>query len=177
MRRSSVWIVAIVVVMILGICIAKYNGLAVHDQALENAWTPLINVLQPRYDAVPKYVNEVILYTSQEDSATKELSAAYREFKDTTSYDDQIRTASKIEGALSVSIIEAGQRYPGITSHYQFMNLEGDFKKSSQQMQPLVAAYNSEVDKYNTYVRMFPNSIVAMILGFPSKAPYFMREN
>jgi LemA protein len=176
MKRSTIWILAIVVAMLAGLCIVKYNALATNDQALENAWAPLQNILRPRYDAVPKYVNEVILYTGKGDSTTKSLSETYKEFQEARNYEDQIRSANRIEEALSVSIIEAGQRYPGIASHYQFMNLKAGFQASSVQIQPLADAYNSAVDRYNTYVRKFPNDLVALILGFQSKAPYFMRQ-
>lgn len=176
MKRTTIWIVVIIVVMVLGLCIFKYNTIATKDQSLENAWAPLLNVLQPRYDEVPKFVNEIILYTGKEDDETKKLSSAYKNFKADSGFNGQIEDAGKIESALSKVIIDAGQRYPGITSHYQFINLKEGFQQTTTQMKPLVDAYNKAADDYNTYVRLFPNNFVALIMGFDFKAPYFMRN-
>jgi len=176
MQKTTVWIIIIVVIILLGLCIVKYNTLAGLDEQLESAWTPLTNVLEPRYQQVPKLVNEVILYTGKEDKQTKELADAYKKYSSASGMSGQIEAANKLEAALSNLAIQGGQRYPGITSHYQFQNLMSGFKKSGDQMKGLVTAYNSAVDTYNTYVRKFPNNLVAFLVGFEFKANYFKRS-
>ncbi|MBT3182236.1 MAG: hypothetical protein HN337_07005 [Deltaproteobacteria bacterium] len=175
MNRTIFWVIGIIVAMLVLLCIFKYNSIAELDEGLANAWTPLENVLQPRYDAVPKLVNEVILYTGKEDKETKALADANKDYTSAGGMGAQVKAANKLEAAISDMIIEGGQRYPGISSHYQFMNLKQGFQKTGEQMQQLVKGYNSSVDKYNSYIRKFPNNLIAFLLGFEYRAEYFKR--
>lgn len=173
MNKTVAWIIGIIVVLVIIIFIAKFNKLSVYDEALSNAWTPLGNVLGPRYAEVPKLINEVILYTGKEDAETKDLMQKYREYSVTKGAAEQLETAGLLEEALASFFIQAGQRYPGISSHYQYMNLMQGFQQSASQMGPMVSAFNHEVDKYNSYAREFPNNLVAAFTGFGHEASYF----
>lgn len=173
MNKTTAWVVGIILVLVIVIFIAKFNKLSVYDEALSNAWTPLGNVLGPRYAEVPKLINEVILYTGREDAETKDLMQKYRELTAAKDAPEQLETAGPLEEALADFFIQAGQRYPGISSHYQYMNLMQGFQQSASQMGSLVTAFNQSVDKYNSYAREFPNNIVAAFTGFGHEAKYF----
>ena len=177
MKRSTFWVLAIAVVVLAIMCVSKYNELSVLDEGLEKQWAPLVNVLTPRYTQVPDLVNEVILYNGKKDEVVHNLATAYKHFNESSSISSQVAAANRIEAALSALFIEAGQRYPGIVSHYQFQNLKQVFQTTSADMDGLVNGYNKSVDDFNSYVRQFPNNIVGMLLGFGSSADYFRKEN
>jgi len=176
MNKPIFWVVGIIVIIIVLLCIFKYNNIAALDEGLAKNWTPLESVLEPRYAEVPKLVNEIILYNGNEDKETKALAEAHKVYEAAGSMSAQVKAADKLEAAISGVIIQAGQRYPGIASHYQFINLKQGFEKTSEQMKSLVEGYNDAVDRYNTYIRKFPNNLIAFLLGFEFKAEYFKRS-
>lgn len=176
MNKTAVWIIVIIIVMVVGLCIVKYNKIAALDEGLKKSWTPLSSALEPRYDEIPKLVNEVILYTGKEDSTTKTLADAQKKYAAANGMSARVEAAGEVEAALSNIIIQGGQRYPGIQSHYQFQNLKEGFIKTGDAMKPLINSYNAAVDTYNTYVRKIPNNVVAFLLGFEFEADYFKRE-
>ena len=175
MQKSTVTILIIVAVIIALLCIAKYNKIATLDEAVDKTWAPLESSLQQRYDGVPKLVNEVILYTSHEDSTIKALSAADKKFDSVSSREDKAEAANNVEVNLTKVFIETTQRYPGITSHYQFTALQKNFEMSGKDMQNSMEGYNGAVSAYNTYVRKFPNDLVALLIGFNYREIYFKK--
>lgn len=169
-------IIIIIVVVVALLCILKYNTIAGYDEQVENAWSPLVSALDQRYDGVPKLVNEIILYTQHEDDATRALSQAEKKFDAASGMVAKVEAADDLEAQLSKVYIEAGQRYPGITSHYQFQALKENFEQSGKEMAQSMQGYNKAVEQYNTYARKFPNNLVALIMGFHHSYPYFKRE-
>ncbi len=176
MKGLTSWIIGILVVAVVLLCIYKYNKIVVYDEAVKETWTPLLGQLQQRYDQIPKLVNEIILYTNQEDEQTKSLAAADKKFNSAEGMIDKVKAANAVETALNNIFLQAGQRYPGIESHYQFMELNKGFQTTLQQMEAPMGAYNKMVDRYNTYVREFPGDFVALVLGFHGGYDYFKKE-
>ena len=175
-QKSTVTILIIVAVIIALLCITKYNAISTLDEAVDKSWSPLVSALQQRYDGVPKLVNEVILYTSQDDSTTKALAESDKAFNSAEGREDKVKAANVVEINLSKLFIEATQRYPGITSHYQFTALQKNFQVSGKAMSSAMDGYNDAVSEYNTYVRKLPNDLVAMIIGFNYREIYFKKE-
>jgi LemA protein len=176
MHRLALWLVVIIVALLLIMGIFKYNKMAAYDEGLEKAWNPLLNVLVPRYEEVPPIVDFVVMYNNGGNADTKALTDGYKLFKEAEGFKAKAKAADDLEVKITDFILQAQTKYPGIASHYQFVALQQDFEKSTHDMQPLASAYNDVVVEYNTYVRQFPNNIIAMILGFPSDTTYFGRD-
>jgi LemA protein len=175
LQKNTVTILIIVTVMLALLCITKYNTIATLDEAIDKSWAPLESALQQRYDGVPKLVNEVILYTSTESETSKALAAADKEFDSANGRENKAKAANNVEINLTKEFIEATQRYPGIASHYQFTALQKNFEMSGKDMVGAMGAYNNAVGNYNTYVRKFPNDLVALLIGFNYKEIYFKK--
>ncbi|MFA4875576.1 MAG: LemA family protein [bacterium] len=176
MKGEIKWILTIVIVAVALLCIYKYNQIVKLDELVKDTWTPLSAQLQQRYDEIPKLVNEVILYTSNEDEQTRALAVAQKAFAAASGMKDKVTFANNTETALEQMLLQAGQRYPGIASHYQYMELNQGFQTTKQQLTGPMDVFNKAVEKYNTYTREFPNDIVSVLLGFESKYIYFKKE-
>lgn len=176
MSRTTFWVVLILVAIVLGAAVHEFNTLTKIDERRQAAWTPLENVLKARYDLVPKLVTEIILYTGTEDPETKKLADNRKKFLGADDFPELVATADQLERSITDVFIQIKNRYPGIANSYQFVALNDGFQKSAEEMKPAVNAYNLVVDEYNTNVREFPKDIIAKLLGFEMKAPYFRRE-
>ncbi len=175
--KNSKLIIIVVAVVIAILCITKYNKLAGLDEALDKTWSPLVSALQQRYDGVPKIADEVVLYTGKEDSVTKALIASDKKFDSANGRENKVETANEVEINLTKLFIESTQRYPGISSHYQYTALKKNFEVTSGEMASAMNSYNDAVSAYNTYVRKFPNNLVAVIMGFGYRETYFKKES
>ncbi len=176
MKGTTFWGAVLVVAVLLGVFIYKFNSLSSLDEKRELAWTPLENVLKARYDLVPKLVNVVIMYAGKEDDEMRKLAGLRRQYGETTGFPEVVSAANVLETAIIDMFIQITQRYPGITSNYEYVALQKGFQMTSEQMKPFVESYNSSVDQYNSYARQFPTNLVAALLGFETKAPYFGRQ-
>ena len=173
---SSASIAIIIAIVVVILCIAKYNTLSVNDEAVETAWSPLSSIMQERYDVVPKLVSSVVRYTGKRDEYTKALTNTYNNFNSASGIANKVDAANAIEGAYTKLFIEASQRYPGITSNYQVQAQRKIFDSTEQNLIPAASTYYSAVQKYNSYSRKFPTNVVALLMGFQMRFPYFKRE-
>ena len=174
--KITTLIVILIALIVATVCIVKFNAIIKIDEAVDITWTPLSAQLQQRYDEVPKLVNEVILYTGHEDDLTRTLATAYKNFNATNNMIDKVKAANVLETSIEQLMLQAEQHYPGIRSHFQFMELAKGFTTTEQHMIAPMGAYNIAVEKYNTYVREFPNDIIARIFGYKHANIYFKKE-
>ncbi len=172
MKNYATSIILILIVALL-VGIVLYNKLVSRDETLSKAWTPLQAALQKRYDAVPKLVNEIILYNASEDAQVKALSASYKSFTAAEGMDTQVAAANDLEHRIEQMLLEAATRYPGIEGHFEFQALKRNFLQSTEEMRPAAVAYNKAAEEFNVYVRSFPNDIVAKIVGLKHENFYF----
>jgi len=179
--KKSIWggttTIAIVIIVVVILCISKYNTLSVNDEAVETAWSPLSSVMQERYDVVPKIVSSVVRYTGKRDEYVKKLTSTYNKFKSASGIPDRVEAASDIEGAYTKLFIQASQRYPGINSNYQVQAQRKIFKGTEKRLMSAADGYYGAVQKYNSYSRKFPTNLVALLMGFEMRFPYFKRES
>ena len=173
---SGASIILIVAIIVALLCITKYNKLSVNDEAVETQWSPLSSIMQERYDVVPKLVSSVVRYTGKRDEYTKNLTAAYNNFISASGISDKVNAANVIEGAYTKLFIQASQRYPGITSNYQIQAQKAIFDGTEKNIIPAAQSYYDAVQKYNSYSRKFPTNVVALLMGFEMRYPYFKRE-
>ena len=78
---------------------------------------------------------------------------------------------SQALGRLMVSI----ERYPEVKADKHFMELMTEIEGSENRLATERYAFNEQAKVFNTYIRKFPNNIVAGICGFDKK-PYFSAE-
>lgn len=165
MRNGFLFTVIFIIILVL-IGIVQYNTIASRDEMVTTAWTPLSSALDLRYTAVPSLARSIILYAGREDETTKDLLADQQNYMNAKTVLTKAAAANDIELDLDRIRVEATQLYPGIGSHYQFIQLIQTFEESQKKMEASLAFYNVAIEKYNSYIRKFPNNIIALICGF-----------
>jgi len=168
------WIVGIIVAVVIVYGIVIFNKISVRDEQVATAWTPLSSALDLRYTAVPSLARAIVLYTGKDDETTKDLIKDQKTYMASNTVLNKARAANELELDLTRISVEAGQLYPGIQSHYQFMSLMENLKTSQDKMAPALDAYNAAADSYNSYIRKFPQNVIAKVLGF-GRAAYIKK--
>jgi LemA protein len=85
--------------------------------------------------------------------------------------DEKVELNNKMSKALH-SINVAVENYPDLKANTNFLQLQAALNEIEEQLSAARRAFNAAVNSYNNAVQMFPTNIIALIMGFKSKA-YF----
>ena len=78
---------------------------------------------------------------------------------------------NQVTGALG-RLIAVAESYPDLKANENFKELQAQLEGTENRIATERKKYNEVVKAYNTYIRKFPQSLFANVLGFDKK-PYF----
>ena len=68
------------------------------------------------------------------------------------------------------------ENYPQLKSNENFMRLQDELAGTENRIAVERRRYNDTIQDYNTFIALFPNSLVASIAGFARNDAYFKTE-
>ncbi len=183
MKKKSTWIIiaAIAVIVIWGIKVN--NSMVTMEETVSKAWANVENVYQRRADLIPNLVNTVKGYAQHETSTFEAVVNARAKATSITVNPenmtaDQLKEFQKaqneIGGALG-RLIAVSESYPELKANENFKELQAQLEGTENRIAVERKNFNDEASKFNTYIRKFPQSIIAGMFGFEKK-PYFEAE-
>ena len=183
MKKKSTWIIiaAIAVIVIWGIKVN--NSMVTMEETVSKAWANVENVYQRRADLIPNLVNTVKGYAQHETSTFEAVVNARAKATSITVNPenmtaDQLKEFQKaqneIGGALG-RLIAVSESYPERKAKENFKELQAQLEGTENRIAVERKNFNDEASKFNTYIRKFPQSIIAGMFGFEKK-PYFEAE-
>ena len=182
MKKTGI-IIAIVAVLAITVLwgIRVNNRLVTADEGVQQAWSQVENVYKRRMDLVPQLVATVQGAADYERSVLTEVTNA-RAGVEQTKVDpsqlseEQIKAYQKAQDNLSKAVANTikvtVERYPELTATQGFRDLQTQLEGTENRITVERGKFNEAVQKYNTQLRRFPNSIIAGIAGFEKKG-YF----
>lgn len=182
MKKTGI-IIAIVAVLAIIVLwgIRVNNRLVTADEGVQQAWSQVENVYKRRMDLVPQLVATVQGAADYERSVLTEVTNA-RAGVEQTKVDpsqlseEQIKAYQKAQDNLSKAVANTikvtVERYPELTATQGFRDLQTQLEGTENRITVERGKFNEAVQKYNTQLRRFPNSIIAGIAGFEKKG-YF----
>lgn len=182
MKKTGI-IIAIVAVLAIIVLwgIRVNNRLVTADEGVQQAWSQVENVYKRRMDLVPQLVATVQGAADYERSVLSEVTNA-RAGVEQTKVDpsqlseEQIKAYQKAQDNLSKAVANTikvtVERYPELTATQGFRDLQTQLEGTENRITVERGKFNEAVQKYNTLLRRFPNSIIAGIAGFEKKG-YF----
>jgi len=166
------WIVLGVVVVLLAVFLVSiYNGLVQLRQRVQNAWAQVDVQLKRRYDLIPNLVNTVKGYAQHEKSTLESVTQARNMAMSAQNIKDQVQAENMLSGALK-SLFAVAEAYPDLKANANFLQLQAELSDTESKIAFARQFFNDTVQKFNTKIEVFPNNLVAGILGF-SMADYF----
>ncbi len=159
-----------------------YNTIQQKDEAVKAAWSQVINVYQRRADLVPNLVATVKGYATHEQQVLTEVTEARAKVGSlTVNADDEQSLKNfqaaqgQLQGALS-HLMAVSEAYPDLKANQNFLELQAQLEGTENRISVERQRYIAAVQDYNTYIRSFPQVIVAKIFGYQVK-PNFTVEN
>jgi LemA protein len=169
-------VVLLILAFVLGSAyVGRRNQMAIKREAVNAAWAQVDVVLQRRADLIPNLVQTVKGYAIQEQTVFGDIAAARAALVGAKTPSDKIAANGQLDSALSRLLVIV-ENYPNLKSDQNFMRLQDELAGTENRIAVERKRYNDTIQDYNTYISLFPNSLVASFAGFTRNDAYFKTE-
>ena len=182
MKKSwiIIGVIIIAVLILFRLFVSPYNNMVKMEEGVTSQWAQVENVYQRRADLIPNLVNTVKGYaTFEKETLTQVIEARSRATQVTVNpanlTPEALQQFQQAQGGLSSALsrlMVVVERYPELKANQNFLELQAQLEGSENRIAVERNKFNETVQRYNAYIRSFPNNIVASIFNFEKK-PYF----
>jgi LemA protein len=171
-----VLLVLVVIALILGSSfVSRRNQMAIKREAVNAAWAQVDVVLQRRADLIPNLVETVKGMAVQEQIVFGDIAKARSALLSAHSPAEKIAANGQLDSALGRLLVVV-ENYPQLKSNENFLRLQDELAGTENRIAVERRRYNEVVQDYNTYISLFPNSLVASLAGFARNDAYFKTD-
>ncbi len=175
-KTVAVLMVLVVIALILGSSfISRRNQMTVKRQAVNAAWAQVDVVLQRRADLIPNLVETVKGFAVQEQTVFGEIAKARAAYLSANTPAEKIAANGQLDAALA-KVLVLTENYPQLKSNENFLRLQDELAGTENRIAVERRRYNDAVQDFNTFIALFPNSLVASLGGFARNDAYFKTE-
>ena len=173
-------ILLLVLSMLLSGC--GYNRIQAKDEAVKAGWSEVLNQYKRRADLIPNLVNTVKGYAAHEQQVLTAVTQARAKVGQVKVNADDAASLAQFQaaqGELSSALsrlLVVSENYPQLKADASFLNLQTQLEGTENRITVARGRYIQLVQDYNTYIRSFPQNLVAMVFGYKPK-PNFTVEN
>lgn len=178
MKKLFLYLAGIFLLFTMNSC--GYNTMVTMEEQVTAAWAQVENQYQRRADLIPNLVNTVKGYADfEQETLTQVIEARARATSinvDANELDpenvQQFQQAQEqLSGALSRLLVTV-ERYPDLKANQNFLELQAQLEGTENRIATERMRYNEVVQGYNSYIRQFPQNMIAGWFDFEKKG-YF----
>jgi LemA protein len=114
-------------------------------------------------------------YAAQETTIFTEIAKARSALIGARTPADKIAANGSLDSALS-RLLVITENYPQLKSNENFLRLQDELAGTENRISQERRNYNNSVQDYNTYIQLFPNSLIAGLSGFARNDAYFKAD-
>ena len=177
---KTILIIVGIVIVLAAMFVKPYNTMVQKDEEASKAWANVENAYQRRLDLIPNLVKTVQGAADYEKGTLTEVIEA-RAKATSVQIDPNNLTEEAIakfqaaqdqlSSALSRLMVVV-ERYPELKANQNFLELQAQLEVTENRIAVERGKFNETVNDYNSYIRKFPNNIVAGLFNFDKKG-YF----
>lgn len=159
-----------------------YNQIQQKDEAVNAGWSEVLNQYKRRADLVPNLVNTVKGYAAHEQqvlTAVTEARAKVGSMEVDAGDPASLAQFQQAQGELSSALsrlMVVVENYPDLKADRAFLDLQTQLEGTENRIAVARGRYIQLVQDYNTYVRSFPQNLVAKMFGYGPR-PNFTVDN
>lgn len=172
---TTLIIIAVVAVLIIGFLWATYNGLVTLRNRVDEAWSDITVQLKRRLDLIPNLIETVKGYATHEKSVFEEVTKARANALNAQGVKGTAEAENMFEGALK-SLFAVAENYPDLKANQNFLDLQQQLVDTEDKIQASRRFYNGGVRDLNTKIELFPNNLVAGPFGFKKREFFELEE-
>ncbi len=161
-----------------------YNRLVTAEESVKTAWSQVENVYQRRLDLIPNLVETVKGYAAHESETLEKVIEARSKISQITLSPEILNDPQSLEkfqqmqGELSSALsrlMVISEQYPNLKANENFLALQSQLEGTENRITVERKRYNETAQAFNTLCRVFPNVVLARLMGFQQKA-YFKAD-
>ncbi|HXW61609.1 MAG TPA: LemA family protein [Candidatus Acidoferrales bacterium] len=167
----------LVVVVVLALLVGSYfvstrNQMVIKNETVKSDWAQVDVVLQRRADLIPNLVETVKGFAAQEQTVFDDVAKARTQYMNAQTPADKIAASNQLYG-MEVKVLALAENYPQLKSSENFLRLQDELAGTENRIAVERKRYNDAIQDYNTYIGLFPQTIVAGVSGFKRNDAYF----
>lgn len=162
-----------------------YNQIQINDEAVNAAWSEVLNQYKRRADLIPNLVSvvqgyaahekEVLTKVTEARASVAGLKATPELVNDAEAFAKFQKAQSDLGGALS-RLLVVSENYPQLKADANFRDLQAQVEGTENRITVARNRYIKTVQDYNVSVRTFPNNLTAMVIGAKPKANFAVED-
>jgi len=177
MKKALIVILVIVlaIFVIAGWFIGRYNKIQKEKVSVETAWAQVENVYQTRYDLIPNLVGTVQGAANFEKETLTQVTEARAKMggqvnlppealTDPNAFQAFQANQAGLSSALSRLMVVV-ERYPELKANQNFLQLQAQLEGIENRIRTERMRYNDAAKLYNQLIIVFPNNVIAGMIG------------
>lgn len=141
-----------------------YNRGVCYRNYMQEAFSTMDVYLKKRWDLVPNLLEAVKSYTKHEKTVLTDIADIRSRSYGDLSAKEKINTNLQLGQALSHLWVVA-ENYPDLKANESYMQLMKQMSSVEDDIADARKYYNGTVREYNTFVDLFPTSLIGKIFG------------
>jgi LemA protein len=185
MKKSFVviGIILVVVFFLYRLFAGSYNNMVTKEENVKGKWAQVENQYQQRLDLIPNLVNTVKGAADFEKgtlTAVIEARASATQVKVDPDKltPENIQKFQEAQGQLSTALgrlLVVTENYPNLKANQNFLELQATLEGTERRIAVARKDFNESAQDFNTYIRRFPQTMLAGMYGFSAKG-YFAAD-
>lgn len=180
----TIGIVLVAVFIIYRMFAGSYNNMVQYNEEVVKQWAQVENQYQRRADLIPNLVNTVKGYADfEQETLTQVIEARAKATQVTVDptnlSSEQIMKYQAAQGELSSALgrlMVVVERYPDLKANQNFLELQAQLEGTENRIAVERKKFNDTTRTYNTYIKSFPQTLLAGMFGFSEKTYFEARE-
>jgi LemA protein len=174
---------ALIVFIVISWGVRIYNQIVPMNEQVATQWSNVETQYQRRADLIPNFVNTVKGAAAfEQETLTQVIEARAKATQVTVDPSNitpaQLEQFQAAQGEVSSALARlmvVVERYPELKATQNFRDLQVELEGTENRISVARNTFNDAARVYNTFIRQFPNNIIASFTKFNAR-PYFEAE-
>ena len=160
-----------VLILFALVFIGLFNSLSKQKVTVDEASADIETFLKQRYDMIPNLVNIVKGYAKHEQETFEKVTEMRTKAMNAGSFEEKAKLEDELSKGIA-KIFAVAESYPELKANQNFLDLQNTLKALEDDIQKARRFYNGTVRDFNAKIVVFPNNLIANVLGFKA-LPFF----
>lgn len=158
-------VIGIIILAVLAFVWFLYNSIITAKLRISEALSQIDVQLKRRTDLIPNLVETVKGYAKHEKELFEKVTKERSNLVSAQGTEQKAKINNQLSDTLK-SIFAVAEAYPELKANENFLQLQEEVSDTENKIAYARQFYNSNVLDYNTKLGVFPNVLIAGLLGF-----------
>lgn len=164
-----IYITIIIIILLISYGVFTYNSIVKLNNNVKEAFSTMDVYLKKRWDLIPNIIESIKEYAKHETEVLNNITKLRNSGYNALSNEQKIKKMSMLNIEINKFMLIA-ENYPELKASNNFKDLNKNLLIIEDEIANSRKYYNTIVKLFNNKIEMFPNNILANILGYKNKS-------